>query len=249
MASLLQTLLRNESGGRNIANTTSGTDSGQAQGFFQITTGTWNDFGGQKYAPNPLLATYAQQAEVASRIPLNRWAPSTVALMQATGRDVNPKRPLGEVLAANGESIGNFTTAGPLGPPGMVPPTGFNEPPPSGDLAPITGAELAFGTGKQDDSPLASLLSSRVGGGGLAQDQQALGRDQGRGSPAETPEFASAAPATTPSAINQTSSLTAAGGTGDIADIFKIGEFGKAGAIDPATGLPTPMLRTRRTYG
>src|SRR5580700_9067615 len=33
-----------ESGNRNIPNTTEGTSSGQAQGYFQITTGTWNDF-------------------------------------------------------------------------------------------------------------------------------------------------------------------------------------------------------------
>ena len=68
MASLLGALLKNESGGRNVANTTEGTSSGQAQGYFQITTGTWNDFGGQKYAPNPLQASYEQQADIASRI-------------------------------------------------------------------------------------------------------------------------------------------------------------------------------------
>jgi hypothetical protein len=106
MTTLLEALLRNESGGRNIANTTQGTSSGQAQGYFQITEGTWNDFGGGKYAKNPLNATYEQQADIASKIPLVRWDPSTIAQMQATGRPVDPSRTLGENLAMNAE---NFT--------------------------------------------------------------------------------------------------------------------------------------------
>jgi hypothetical protein len=110
MATLLGALLRNESGGRNIANTTQGTSSGQAQGYFQITTGTWDEFGGRKYAPDPLHATYAQQAEIASKIPLNRWDESTVRLMNATGKPIDPSRTLGENLAANGEA---FTDVGP----------------------------------------------------------------------------------------------------------------------------------------
>jgi hypothetical protein len=103
---LLGALLGNESGGRNIANTTQGTSSGQAQGYFQITTGTWNDFGGTKYAPTPLQATYAQQAEIASKIPLKRWDESTVAKMRATGKPIDPNKTLGENLAAVGEGFG-----------------------------------------------------------------------------------------------------------------------------------------------
>lgn len=98
---LLDALLRNESGGRNIANTHEGTSSGQAQGHFQITTGTWRDFGGGKYAPNPLGATYEQQAEIASKIPLKRWDPSTINQMRATGMPVDPNRTLGENLGGN----------------------------------------------------------------------------------------------------------------------------------------------------
>ena len=68
--SLLSALFANESaGGQNIANTHEGTSSGQAQGYFQITTGTWDEFGGQQYAPNPLKASYAEQAAIASKIP------------------------------------------------------------------------------------------------------------------------------------------------------------------------------------
>ncbi len=104
--SLLSALLGNESGGRNIANTTQGTSSGQAQGYFQITTGTWNDFGGTRYASNPLGATYAEQADIASKIPLKRWDSSTLAAMRATGKPIDPNKTLGENLAMNGENFG-----------------------------------------------------------------------------------------------------------------------------------------------
>ena len=105
---LLAALLANESGGRNINNTTQGTSSGQAQGYFQITTGTWDEFGGQKYAPNPQAASYAEQAAVASKIPLARWDSSTLARMSATGHGINPHATLGENLASNGESFSDF---------------------------------------------------------------------------------------------------------------------------------------------
>lgn len=105
---LLAALLANESGGRNIANTTQGTSSGQAQGYFQITTGTWDEFGGQKYAPTPLQASYAQQAAIASQIPLRRWDSSTIARMRATGHDFDISKTLGQNLAANGESFSDF---------------------------------------------------------------------------------------------------------------------------------------------
>ena len=105
---LLAALLANESGGRNINNTTQGTSSGQAQGYFQITTGTWDEFGGRQYAPNPQAATYAEQAAIASKIPLLRWDSSTLARMRATGYNINPHATLGENLASNGESFSDF---------------------------------------------------------------------------------------------------------------------------------------------
>jgi hypothetical protein len=108
-SSLLSALLANESGGgHNIANTHEGTSSGQAQGYFQITTGTWDEFGGQQYASNPLNASYAQQAAIASKIPLSRWDSSTLARMRATGFNINPHATLGENLASNGESFSDF---------------------------------------------------------------------------------------------------------------------------------------------
>jgi hypothetical protein len=102
---LLQALLKNESGGRNIPNVHQGTSSGQAQGYFQITTGTWREFAQQagidtnKY-PTPMSAPYAVQAQVAGAIPLKRWDESTVALMRGTGRSIDRNRTLAENLSA-----------------------------------------------------------------------------------------------------------------------------------------------------
>ena len=59
-----------ERGGSNIANTRQGTSSGQAQGYNQITTGTWKEFGGLAYAPTPLQATQDQQNAIAEKKPL-----------------------------------------------------------------------------------------------------------------------------------------------------------------------------------
>ena len=106
--SLLGTLLQQESSGTNVANTSATTSSGQAQGYFQITQGTWGDFGGYQYAASPLQASYAQQAAIASNIPLTRWAPSTVAALQASGATIDPNATLGANLAANGESFADF---------------------------------------------------------------------------------------------------------------------------------------------
>lgn len=110
---LLGALLRNESGGRNIANTHQGTSSGQAQGYFQITTGTWNDFGGRKYAPTPLGATPQQQWDIAQRIPLKRWDTSTLRAMRATGKAIDPNRTLGENASMHNENFDTSAVASP----------------------------------------------------------------------------------------------------------------------------------------
>lgn len=111
-SSFLGALFGNESGLRNIANTTQGTSSGQAQGYFQITTGTWADFGGLQYAPTPLQATYAQQAAVASTIPLGRWDNSTINAITNSGFSANKSQTLGQNVANNGDSFGNYNPDG-----------------------------------------------------------------------------------------------------------------------------------------
>ena len=94
-----------ERGGTNIANTTQGTSSGQAQGFNQITTGTWKDAGGLKYAPDPLHATKEQQDEIASGLVLRRWDPKTLDYLRQQGFKVDPNKTLGENIVANGGTV------------------------------------------------------------------------------------------------------------------------------------------------
>ena len=102
----LTALQHYESGGRNIPNTTQGTSSGQAQGYNQITTGTWNEFGGNAYAPDPLHATLDQQNAIAAKIPMGRWDPKTLAYLQGQGFKVDPKQTLAANIAMNGGTPG-----------------------------------------------------------------------------------------------------------------------------------------------
>jgi hypothetical protein len=96
-----------ESGGRNIPNTTQGTSSGQAQGYDQITTGTWREFAPaagidlNKY-PTALSAPKQLQRQVASNIPLERWDPKTLNGLKAAGFSVQPNLTLGQNIAQNG---------------------------------------------------------------------------------------------------------------------------------------------------
>jgi hypothetical protein len=144
---LLGALFQNESGGRNIPNVHEGTSSGQAQGYFQITTGTWNEFGGQQYAPTPLQATYAQQAAIAAKIPLKRWDEPTVALMRKTGRPIDPNRTLGENLAMNGEGFGTDPQAQQRDPnqPLSTPATAANDPRIATDKPGVLSQEAQIG--------------------------------------------------------------------------------------------------------
>jgi hypothetical protein len=167
MATLLGALLRNESGGRNIPNVHQGTSSGQAQGYFQITTGTWNDFGGRKYASNPLGATYEQQAEIASKIPLKRWDKSTLAAMQATGRRIDPNATLGQNLAMYGEGFGGGARDGgqPAAPAVMDGPKGDEQLRPAGYSTRPHGPVEAAGGGYGSD-PVNPSMPSPVPGAG-----------------------------------------------------------------------------------
>jgi hypothetical protein len=243
MVGLLDALIRNESGGRNIPNVRQGTSSGQAQGYFQITTGTWNEFGGQRYAPTPLQANYQQQADIASKIPLRRWDESTVASMKATGKPLDPNRTLGENLAANGES---FAGGGGGGGTGQAT-TAYNpdEENPYQAMLDTLNAQRAQ---RQPESLLADDLASSVGrrkssgGGGITP-------SVADGSAASTPatfDFASATPES-PAPSESAGATEDAGAVTPLADIFKVKPIG-IDEIDPYTGQQK-MLKTRRTYG
>ena len=96
-----------ESSGSNIPNTHQTTSSGQAQGYDQITTGTWRDFAPAagvdlgKY-PNPLTAPQSIQRQVAQTIPMHRWDPKTLNGLIKAGFTVDPNRTLGQNIALNG---------------------------------------------------------------------------------------------------------------------------------------------------
>jgi hypothetical protein len=249
MASLLDVLLKNESGGRNIPNTTEGTDSGQAQGYFQITTGTWDSFGGRQFAARPLDATYEQQANIASKIPLKRWAPSTVALMQATGKPLDPNRTLGENLAANGESFSGATAATSTSSAPAY--TTLLPPNPADAFARFNDSELYADTEAVLDKPqslLADTLSASVAGDDQQQDSSPGGYSNPFGSQPQTSGGEAPAPKAAPPQDMETPPATP-GPTGEsLADVFKVRDIGLTGLTDPATGQPL-LPRHRRQYG
>jgi hypothetical protein len=240
MSGLLDALLKNESGGRNVANTTQGTSSGQAQGYFQITTGTWNDFGGQQFAPTPLQATYDQQAAIAAKIPLKRWDESTVAMMKATGKPIDTNRTLGENLTANGESFG----------------TGPTTQTQTQTAAATLGPNLSAGANDQPllpeatdpFTPLSKTLAENVG---TTPARRSPGRDAfdaGSAAPPAPPfEYASATPESPPLAALP-SPAAEPSGPSPLADLFKVKPIGLTGTIDPLTGQPK-LPTAKRMYG
>lgn len=86
--SIFDVIARQESsGGKNLYNPTA-TSSGHAEGWYGITTGTWQDFApkaGVSLAqyPDPNSAPQSIQQQVAGQIPLSRWAPGTVSAVHS----------------------------------------------------------------------------------------------------------------------------------------------------------------------
>ena len=251
MAGLLDALLQNESGGRNVANTTEGTDSGQAQGYFQITTGTWNDFGGQQYAPDPLHASYEQQAEIASKIPLKRWATSTIDKMRATGKPIDVNLTLGENLKAGGESIHGADVspnAGKVAPGAATGATSTGSAPAGTTLTnPTTGQVADYKLGETlapaiiinqpapfsdpiaDANPWSSLGGALAAGVDPNKPQfLSGGTDDGATPP--PPDFESVLPATTGAAPDIAPIAPDASGITPLGEAFRVAEnIGKAG--------------------
>ena len=123
-SSPLDIVLNAESGDRNIPNVHQTTSSGQAQGNAQITTGTWTDFAPKagidlKQYPTPDSAPRDVQIKVASVIPLNRWASSTVNAVLAKYPGIDTSQPLGVIQSnAINPSGGSGTPASaPAAPP------------------------------------------------------------------------------------------------------------------------------------
>jgi hypothetical protein len=106
--SILSTIMRVESGGRNVTQGNIGDINNRtgdlAQGFYQITGGTWNDFGGGKTGHTSAIdAPYGVQLQVAQNIPVQRWGPTTQEALRSAGYEPKPGETLGQMLARYNE--------------------------------------------------------------------------------------------------------------------------------------------------
>ena len=174
-SSPLDIVLQAESGDSNINNTHATTSSGQAQGNAQITTGTWNDFAPKagidlRQYPTPDSAPRDVQIKVASVIPLNRWASSTVNAVLAKYPGIDTSQTLGAIQSAaiNPSGASTAVAGGPAAPaaPGQ-PATG-----PVGSAGNLPGFE--------PNSPAAKMTAEGLKSMGL-----------GGGKPAEPPPMPS----------------------------------------------------------
>jgi hypothetical protein len=185
--SFLSDLIRFESSGSNVTNTNQSTSSGRARGYFQITDGTWQDFGRRagidfsRY-PTALSAPYHLQAQVASLIPLKRWDPITLRKLSAAGHKFDVNKTLGENLSALGENLAAGEKGAPL-PAASAVVTGAGQP--KLDYAspetPVPGAtQPNAGPGVGPD--LASVFSNALGGSGAGDASLGGGGSSGGGS-------------------------------------------------------------------
>jgi hypothetical protein len=107
--SILSTIMRVESGGRNVTQGNIGDINNRtgdlAQGFYQITGGTWRDFGGDKTGHKSALdAPYDVQLQIAQNIPVQRWGPATQQALKTAGYEPRPGETLGQMLARYNEN-------------------------------------------------------------------------------------------------------------------------------------------------
>lgn len=118
---ILSTIMGVESGGghnvtqslgtRDVNNNYGAGGGDPAQGYFQITGGTWAQFGGlQTGYTQANQAPYAVQLQVAQNIPVARWGPATQNALSAAGYSTSRGQTLGQLMAANGEN-GSETVA------------------------------------------------------------------------------------------------------------------------------------------
>jgi hypothetical protein len=107
---ILSTIMGVETGGgRNITQGNIGDINNRtgdlAQGYYQITGGTWRDFGGASTGyGSAIQAPYGTQLQVAQNIPVQRWGPRTQAELGAAGYHALPGETLGSMLSRYGEN-------------------------------------------------------------------------------------------------------------------------------------------------
>lgn len=143
--SILSTIMRVESGGRNVpqslgtrdVNNNYGRGGGDpAQGFYQITGGTWRDFGGGKTEfKSAIDAPYPVQLQIAQNIPVARWGPATQEALKSAGYEPQPGETLGQMLArynedptvTRPEDVGGSSAGGTSAPAPAPPAGGFDQ--------------------------------------------------------------------------------------------------------------------------
>jgi hypothetical protein len=114
---ILSTIMGVESsGGHNITQGNIGDINNRtgdlAQGYFQITGGTWSQFGGGATGYNSALAApYATQVQIAQNIPVSRWGPDTQAALGAAGYFPQRGETLGQMMSRYGEDPSATTAA------------------------------------------------------------------------------------------------------------------------------------------
>ncbi len=152
------------SGGLNTYNPTS-TSSGNAMGFYQITTGTWNDFAPQAGVsldqfPNPNSAPLDVQTQVANQIPLSRWAGSTVSAVQQQFPGIDTSQPLGVLAAQTGGDSGPDLGAMSVLMGGQIGDGGTSNSAMTTGASPISPAGQASAAGAGASSAITGFLST-----------------------------------------------------------------------------------------
>ena len=107
--SILSTIMRIESGGRNVTQGEIGDINNRtgdlAKGFYQITGGTWRDFGGEKVGfKSAIDAPYGAQLQVAQNIPVARWGPNTQTALRQAATSPSPAKPWGRCSRATAKT-------------------------------------------------------------------------------------------------------------------------------------------------
>ena len=182
-ASILATIMRVESGGKNIpqslgtrdVNNNYGQGGGDpAQGFYQITNGTWAEHGGDKTGHKSALdAPYATQLQIAQNIPVARWGPATQEALKAAGYAPQPGETLGQMLqryqedaaATRPEDVGGSSSGGgaPQAPQPYAPPPGLLAAPAAPDLSAATQAAADAASEKKKSAAYADAMKSGMG--------------------------------------------------------------------------------------
>jgi hypothetical protein len=180
-ASILATIMRTESGGKNIPQNIDDINMRRgdpAQGFYQITGGTWREHGGDATGHKSALdAPYVTQLQIAQNIPIERWGPATQEALKSAGYEPKPGETLGQMLArynedptatrpedVGGSSAGGTTAvaAAPAAPAApYAPPAGLLAG--SSDPAALLAAQQAAAKAKEEEAASSGLMKQGMG--------------------------------------------------------------------------------------